>query len=75
MLKNRYAAFIMEFSKIELELDSRALNKILNSTEEEYNLRLDFHYKTCENVGYSLHGLYIGRKNLKSTHQCLQRSP
>lgn len=39
--------------------------KILNLSEEEYQFWLESHYKTCEIqslVGYSLHGLYIGRK-------------
>jgi ubiquinone/menaquinone biosynthesis C-methylase UbiE len=34
-------------------------------SETEFNYWLDYHLKTCENktvLGYSLHGLYIGRK-------------
>lgn len=36
---------------------------ILNN--EEYQYWMDYHYKTCQDesvIGYSLHGLYIGRK-------------
>lgn len=35
-------------------------------TDEEFNLWIKFHLDTCENpnlIGYSKHGLYIGRKN------------
>jgi 2-polyprenyl-3-methyl-5-hydroxy-6-metoxy-1,4-benzoquinol methylase len=38
-------------------------NKKLN--EEEFNYWLDYHLQTCENeslLGYSLHGLFVGRK-------------
>lgn len=115
---NRYATFLIEFSKMNGNIDSAALNeildngcndsenseafyysspeeidnimsdfniekitnigadgigymlgsKVLNLDKEDYEKWLDFHYKTCENenlIGYSLHGLYIGRKVCK----------
>lgn len=40
-------------------------DKIHNLSDEEYQFWLDYHYKTCQDeslIGYSLHGLYIGRK-------------
>lgn len=39
--------------------------KINTFTKEEFNLWMDYHFKTCENpttIGYSKHNLYIGRK-------------
>lgn len=40
-------------------------SKIKDMNEEEYSYWLEYHLKTCESkslIGYSLHGLYIGRK-------------
>lgn len=40
-------------------------DKILRLDDEEYQFWLNYHYKTCQEeslIGYSLHGLYIGRK-------------
>jgi 2-polyprenyl-3-methyl-5-hydroxy-6-metoxy-1,4-benzoquinol methylase len=40
-------------------------SKINNLKEQEYNYWVNYHLETCENkhlIGYSLHGLYIGRK-------------
>lgn len=39
--------------------------KINTLSDQEYNQWVDYHLRTCENesiVGYSLHGLFIGRK-------------
>lgn len=41
-------------------------DRILSLKEQEYKVWLDYHFKTCENehlLGYSLHGLYIGKKS------------
>lgn len=41
-------------------------NKIHSLSDEEYDFWMDYHYKTCQDeslIGYSLHGLYIGKKN------------
>lgn len=40
-------------------------DKICSLSDEEYQFWLDYHYRTCQDeslIGYSLHGLYIGRK-------------
>jgi 2-polyprenyl-3-methyl-5-hydroxy-6-metoxy-1,4-benzoquinol methylase len=40
-------------------------DKLSDLTKEEYDLWLDYHFKTCDNenlIGYSIHGLCLGEK-------------